>query len=174
MIDLELLAPCENGIIVSVGAVPFDMYEDRVDKNKGQYWELQLTEQKKLGREVWVNTIQWWANQSIGTIDALRKPDKQRTPHDVFFEEFKELANSCKHLYAKGHDQQMLAGYYRTFNRKMPVRPSLWRDCRVFYDIAKREQFRLPSRPLDAHNALADAEYQAEIVCHVYYHLVKY
>jgi len=63
MIDLETLGTTPDAAILSIGAVRFDLYSDRID-NEGFYSSVSIDSNTEHGRRISESTLLWWMQQS--------------------------------------------------------------------------------------------------------------
>lgn len=172
MFDLECLGHAHDCIVVSVGAVKFKLETGEILDQK--YWELSLTEQKRKGRSIDVTTIQWWSQQPSEVLAALHG-GAHRVTIEVFIREFNKFIEEKGYYWAKGtnYDLEILTNLYAQYGQQPPFKYSKWLDARVFYHLAKTLRIEPPRERIGAHNALADALYQTEVVCNIYKRLKK-
>ena len=172
MIDIECLGTSRDCIIVSVGAVRFDIKTGEISAK--QYWELGLGEQQKRGRTIDSSTIMWWANQSVETLTALKSTN--RIAILDFIREFNKFIEGKCFFWAKGtnYDLEIIGDLYRLYEQRPPFRYSKWLDARVYYFIGKQLGI-LPKYTNNApHNALEDAAFQTKVICTIHAALQKH
>lgn len=166
MLDIEALGTDRDCVIVSVGAVRFNLDSGHIiDK---EYWELNMRQQQKDGRTISADTINWWSNQSPETIKALQS--KNRCAINEFIGQFNNFIQGKCWYWAKGtnYDMEIVGNLYEMYGHKNPFKYSKWVDARVFYMLGKKLGI-LPTEKNDsAHNALADAEFQTRVVTSIY------
>lgn len=78
MIDLETLGVNEDAIVLSIGAVFFDV--ETGELGQSYYVELDADEQLKLGRKINYSTILWWIKQSEAAKMALKEQGENVGP----------------------------------------------------------------------------------------------
>lgn len=168
MIDLETLSSSADGVIVSVGAVKFDLEKLKVLDEK--YWELDLDEQYVKGRTLELGNVKWFLNQCPEVRRAATNTERYRSLD--FISEFQELSARTKRYWAKGahFDLRMLNNYFATFGKPIPTKYSQWMCMKPVYLMSTRSN-QLPVRSNTAHHALADAEYQTEVLLSFYNNL---
>lgn len=172
MIDLEALGHSHDCIVVSAGIVKFNLMNGNILDKK--YWELNLKEQKRIGRTIDVTTVQWWALQSENTRKALS--NRGRTDVFKFLHELREFIKEPGYYWAKGTNYDLailenLNSHFNTseYSQGRLFKYSKWCDARVMYLLDKEiVKLNRPSHSDEGHNALADAEFQTKVVCKVY------
>ena len=175
MIDIECLGTGKDCVVVSVGAVKFNL--NTGDILKEEYWELNMREQQnKLNRAVSVDTVSWWANQTPETLKALQSTH-DRVSITRFIEDFNEFIAGPNFFWAKGtnYDLEILTDLYQDahdhLDNEIQVRPfkySKWVDARVYYLLGKELGIMPRHAHEGAHNALQDAIFQTKTVCQIH------
>lgn len=175
MIDIEALGyfpnaiPFRRPVIVQIGMVPFDLDAGTIGQSQtiNVEWASEADPQGPISPD----TVRWWLEQdpAVARSVLLGRP---RMPIGPALALVNERARSAERVWAKGtdYDLRMLNDAWRCLlgdgvacdmidNRK-------WRDARICYDMLAG---RLPNRAgLPAHDAAADAFYQASVVCAAY------
>ncbi len=64
MIDIETLGTEPGSVVLSVGAVKFDPFNN-IEPNNGKHWMLDVDAQTNVGRLVDESTLAWWGKQDI-------------------------------------------------------------------------------------------------------------
>lgn len=166
MIDIEALGTSRDCVIVSVGAVRFDLDTGKIHSSK--YWDLGMGEQQRRGRTIDSSTIMWWANQTKETQQALRNTERSTIIN--FIGEFNKFIEGKVFYWAKGtnYDLEIISDLYRLYEQRPPFRYSKWVDARVYYLLGKKLGILPLEKNEGAHNALQDAEYQTRVVCQIH------
>lgn len=166
MIDIEALGTSRDCVIVSVGATRFNLDTGHIIDR--EYWELNMRQQQKKGRTVDSDTIQWWSKQSEFTMKALQS--NNRTAILEFIKEFNQFIQGKCFYWAKGtnYDLEIIGDLYKLYEQRPPFKYSKWVDARVFYMLGKKLKILPDAENEVIHNALADAEFQTNVVCAVY------
>lgn len=163
MLDLEATGTGPNAVIVSIGACFFDKEE----VGHGIYLVLERADQEAKGREVSIDTLDWWSRQSA---EARSVFDAPQTPVEhalSAFSQFIELyADDPKKVCMWGNgsdfDNVILGTLYQTYDMKRPWSYSNNRCFRTLKNIALAfDSHDLPEREGTHHNALDDAVFQA-------------
>ena len=167
MIDLETLGTAADSVILSIGAVKFDLHRGAVDDDNGFYRAVSVESNLAWNRRVSETTLQWWFEQS---------PQAQR----VFFGEKQTLENALVQLsewivhkdpvmWSNGadFDLPMLAHAYNTCG--IPTPWNFWqsRCYRTYKNLPGARALKLPALGTK-HDALDDARSQAHTLCAIH------
>lgn len=162
MIDLETLGTSADSVVLSVGAVKFDLESDAID-GRGFYGSVSIDSNLEAGRRIEEDTLLWW----------LKQPAAAQT---VFFEDKLSLEQVLIDLsdwlgdnkwivWAKGpsFDISMLEHAYRRFG--MPPPWEFWntRCVRTYMALPGAKGIKASTEGLK-HNALSDAYEQVKTV----------
>ncbi len=162
MLDIETLSTTSNSLVLSIGAVPFDLKS--VYKPHGVHLTLNWQEQLDLGREVSESTLRWWLNGS----EKARKAVLSGTGSKLKPALTKLSAMIEKHLdrdsgiWGKGPDFDVVIVNSLFKAAKMPTPWSFWqsRDVRTALMCSEANGVSKPKGHVP-HNALSDAIFQA-------------
>lgn len=165
MLDLETLSTRTAGVIVSIGAVRFDLATGTID-DKAFYRSVSVDSNTRAGRHISESTICWWLEQS-------------KAAKGVFTEDKVHLLDALNDLTGfigtdncqvwscgADFDIPMLAHAYHSFDLGTP-----WK---FFNANCYRTYKKLPGAPKMVtpasirHNALLDAYAQAVHVCEIH------
>lgn len=158
MIDLETLGVASDSVILSIGAVKFNMYPfiilDRFHVG------LDTEEQEKKGRRAYSNTCFWWMQQNQDAREKINKIYKQH-PIEVLGGLQKFIGNDCSSVWGNGamFDNALVLSLAESFSCQRPWSYKL--DCcyrtmkNIYPNVAP------PERVGTHHDALDDAEFQA-------------
>lgn len=161
MVDLETLGTTADSVILSIGAVRFDLDSDKIDDG-GFYASVSIDSNLELGRRVTESTLLWWMKQS------------QAAQH-VFFEEKSTLANAlteftewfgdAKYIWSNGadFDLPMIAHAYKQLGGETPWDFFNSRCVRTYKNLPFAKAVAKPEVGIK-HNALSDALSQAQHV----------
>ena len=163
MVDLETLDTISCGVILSIGCKHFGSIE--LGLTPGFYIVLDIDEQKRMCRTASAATEEWWSRQSPEARKVLTEP---KTSIDVALIQFsKFLEKYCPNIHeryvwgnAASFDLKMLESLYR--DAGLPV-PWSYRNELCYRTLQQLSGHRanMP-KGMVAHNALVDAEWQAE------------
>lgn len=166
MLDLETLSTRPNAVILSLGAVKFDPFSERIDIDEGLDLRVDVDEQSALGRDIQEETVAWWEKQPPEVQDAAFNPDG-RIKLAGFIKTLNKFLVGADNIWCQGpaFDIVILEDLYRQLGIPTP-----WQ----FWQISdSRTLFKTHGDPRDknrkgAHNALMDCVYQAVGVQQVY------
>lgn len=138
MIDWETFSLRKNAMLLCVGVVIFDKATECINK---QVWHLDLTEQKRLGRDIDPETVIWWMQQSKAAQEIVfgtRFEPVNRVPISKFLFELKEFLfwNDVSRVWSKGPsaDAAWLEDLASDMELPCPVHYRDHRDVRTIID----------------------------------------
>jgi hypothetical protein len=176
MIDLETLGTRSNAVILSIGAVQFDLignmpicrFHKGIDIQSCLDWGLQVDGA----------TIEWWMNQkdeNIKRIVGLEKRSLVEVLNDFevkMLSCFEQYIRSDKNVYVwsqgSNFDIVLLENAYKAIGKKAWWKYSNVRDTRTLFDVAN---YKYVAK--GGHDALDDALNQAKAVAEAYQQLKK-
>lgn len=165
MIDLETLDTAATCVIVSIGAVPFDL--DRGVILDGDFYCV-LDVEKQPGRTTSESTMQWWSEQSAEARAVFTDPNQIILAEGL--ERLKGFVGRHQpRVWSNGanFDQPILTNAFAQHGMRDPW--PFWgsRCVRTYSGLPGAD--RVPKvRPTTAHNALADARAQAQWVINIH------
>ena len=144
MLDLETMGNNSNSVIVSIGAVPFDIETGEFDRKLSFYEKIDIDSCLKAGLKVDGSTIYWWLNQSKKAQEELLL--YKRPLSDVLT----EFTNWINGIYALNNNKNdiniwgngatfdivILANAYRALDRNFPWNYHHERDVRTLVSFA--------------------------------------
>ncbi len=168
MIDLETLATTADAVILSIGAVRFDLEQNEVFPNTF-YTAVELDWQT--GRRIDPATLTWWMAQS----DAAKAvfTDKKKVFLSVALYHLHSWIDpepgTPPTVWSNGadFDLPMLAHAYRSQNQPLPWAPYAARCYRTYKNLPGARAIKL-ERTGQRHNALDDAIDQARHLCAIH------
>lgn len=161
-IDIETLSTEPDGVILSIGACVVG-----TDKTFHYYCAVDL--QLVYGRTISRDTHEWWLTQPrqdfVRELNAgqprMFLPEALLKLHSFIADE----AGADALIYSKGFmDIYMLEHAFRQYDLEIPWKYWNVRDLRTLIEDAKIDVKNLPFKNNNAHDALADSLYQAEII----------
>ena len=160
MIDLETLSTRPDAVILSLGAIKFNPYTQQ-EPHDPLYFRVDVDSQTNIGRHVMQDTLDWWATQPEHIREeALGEHDR------ISLTETVDLINKWSVgvdvFWCQGplFDYAILQNLYAQLGRPVPWQYWAIRDSRTLFSLYKEEE----QKKADAHNALADCDYQAKKV----------
>ena len=162
MLDLETLGTTPGCVVLSIGAVEFDL--DGVTGSSFYVNLLRDPQIKNYGLTTEASTIEWWSKQSDNVRNKLNSDQKH--PFDAIVQ-FSKWFQSVSAIYVWSQGLNFDVPIFDVLRNKTGL-PPLWkfynaRDTRTAYDIAGID-IRTLKRDSDAHDALADAHFQVKCV----------
>lgn len=167
MIDLETLSTETDCVVLSIGAIFFDIEKDKLGAEF--YSTLSIQDQLDRGRKISDSTLRWWLSQDLNVFKEALAPNKVSN-EDVLFGFDKFLRDNCsaiKKLNVWGNgssfDISILESLFKCYGRVVPWSYNGVMDLRTFKRfVGNNRKIEVPKDV--KHNALADAEYQAQYV----------
>ena len=164
MIDLETLSTRPDAVILSVGAIKFDPYSS-AEPHDPLLFKVDVDSQTEMGRHVMEDTLNWWATQPEHIReDALGESD--RITLDDTIKAINKWAVGVDVFWCQGplFDYAILQNLYAQLGRPVPWQYWAIRDSRTLFSLYRETDVA----KVDAHNALADCDYQAKKVQRYY------
>lgn len=166
MLDIETLSTRPNAVILSLGAVRFDPFSERIDIAKGLDVKVDVDEQTAIGRHIQEETLNWWATQSPEIQEAALS-EQGRIGLKEFTKQLNKMMVGVDQIWCQGpaFDMVIIEDLYRQLNKPTPWQFWQVRDSRTLFGVFgdPREKNRA-----EAHNALIDCVYQAVGVQEIY------
>lgn len=173
MNDIETLGVESNAIILSLGAVAFNLEEqdafDDITSDRCFYARLDLDEQVAKGRSVSPSTVAWWINQN---------KDAKKVFNEVGFEVARAIGDYHQFRADTGaviswgngnmFDTVLLRSLWKDFGAEWPFMFRNDMDLRTLRLAAGEPAY--PKIAMVEHNALDDAKYQ--VICAQMYHQI--
>lgn len=168
MIDIETIDTCPEAVVLSVGACKFDPYSN-AEPHGQTHWRISIEEQLTRGRTASDSTIEWWARQDPKIRDAAFS-EEGRIPVETFMAEFNRWLVGVDKIWCQGpqFDMVILENLFTQFG--VHKNWAYWQVCdsRTLFNLMPEDPRK--SIRQQAHDALADAYYQALSVQKVYKH----
>lgn len=161
MLDLETLGTRENAVVVSMGAVLFNLEDqdafDDLDNNRCFYAVLDLRDQSAKGRTINTDTVAWWMQQGPLAREVFTVPGV-----DVrqVLAKFADFCRGREAIWGNGNmfDNAITRSLYATYGVPYPVNFRNDLDLRTLKRLSGTTSYVVPSGI--AHNALDDAKVQ--------------
>lgn len=170
MVDCETLGTTADAVILSIGAVKFDL-ETGVISDEGFYASVSVESNLAYGRRIEESTLLWWLKQDTAA-------------QQVFFEPKETLESALQMLtdYIGGQDYRMwsngadfdlpmLAHAYSKCGLELPWKYFNNRCYRTYKNLPQAKDLKADHAGIK-HNALADALAQAKHVCTIHRRLL--
>ena len=171
MIDLETLSTRASAVVVSLGAIVFNMRDEITNTQviSTYYEEFAIQEQIDKGCKVDESTIRWWMEKDIVvrkimTDNGYRRCDVKNglARFSVWVERFN---SEVKRIWSHGEafDLAILPELYAQYNVPCRLDHRKFRDTKTLFDWGKKEEYEKLLRPKGEteHHALRDAINQA-------------
>jgi len=160
MIDLETLGTTADAVIMSIGAVKFDLDSDKID-NAGFYASVSVDSNLSRGRRVDESTLIWWLQQTPEAQTVFTEPKQSLESALEELSDWLETDKYCVWANGADFDTPMLQHAYRQHNMETPW--NFWNN-RCFRTFKNLPQSRLAviENTGVKHNALTDALNQAK------------
>lgn len=158
MVDLETMSLKSNALVLSIGAVKFELHNKGVE---GKFEViLEVKEQEAKGRDISISTAFWWMNQNAAARSVFYdSSNRVAVPHAL--KQFNDFSKGCDRIWGNGanFDNVILRSLYDNFG--VPYNFKFWQDMcyHTLKTLAGNPKIEI-ERGVE-HNALADAEYQA-------------
>ena len=171
MLDIETLGTQSNSVIISIGAVRFNL--ETGETGEEFYKNIDIDTCLDMGLKVSGKTIQWWLSQSGSARDALKKD--QGGLHSVLFH-LSEFINEKDYVWGNSarFDLGLLSDAYNKINVNIPwdfrneldVRTLVYLNPIIKKDIVKENKGV-------AHNAIDDCKLQIKYCSKIHKNLYK-
>lgn len=163
MLDCETLGTTATAVILSIGAVKFDLATGTINDD-GFYASISIESNLDYGRRVQEDTLLWWLKQEAAA-QAVFHEDKVALPSAL--EDLSDwLGDDESIVWSNGadFDLPMLAHAFTQLQMEVPWKFFNSRCYRTYKNLPGAKDIRVP--PLGVkHNALSDAYQQAQTLC---------
>ncbi len=171
MIDLETLGTTADAVIVSIGAVQFDMQagqEAFLSQNLDKFY-VAIKIDSQSGRHVSGSTLKWWMGQSEQARAVFSEQSISIETALIDLGDFIRSGAGSAHVWSNGadFDLPMLAHAYEMYGVPLPWKPYAGRCYRTYKNLPGARAVTVP-RMGEHHNALDDAIYQANHLCAIH------
>lgn len=159
MVDNETLDTTATAVIISIGAVKFDLDSNDLD-NDGFYASISINDQLAMGRTISESTLVWWMGQEKAAQQVFVEPKQSLESALVSLSDW--LSHNKRFMWSNGadFDLPMLAHAYASYGMTVPWEFWNSRCVRTYRSLPGAKS--VPKvEPLVAHNALHDAVAQA-------------
>jgi hypothetical protein len=166
MVDLETLATTADAVILSLGAVRFDLEKGKLD-DQGFYASISIESNIQVGRRVDESTLIWWMKQTAAAQHVFH--EAKQPLHSVLNEFGDWLQTDDNFMWSNGADFDipMLAHAFTQHHCEVPWRHWNIRCFRTYKNLPGAAMVPKPTQGI-AHNALVDAVNQAHHAIGIY------
>ena len=160
MVDLETLGTAADAVIMSIGAVKFDIDSNALDNN-GFYASASIDSNLGLKRRVQEDTLLFWLKQSADAQKVFHEP--KQTLETALIELSDWIGDDSYYMWSNGadFDLPMLAHAYTQIGSEIPWKFWNSRCFRTYKNLPQARQAAFTPSGVK-HNALADAINQAQ------------
>ena len=159
MVDLETLGTTADAVILSIGAVKFDLESDSMD-NEGFYASISIDSNMEYKRRIQEDTLLWWFKQSFDAQKVFHEP-KQSLSSGL--EELSDwIGDTSYSMWSNGadFDLPMLSHAYTQMGMETPWKFWNNRCFRTYKNLPGAKNAVVKNSGVK-HNALDDAVTQA-------------
>ena len=166
MIDNETLATTADAVILSIGAVKFDLAAGKID-DEGFYVSISVDSNMALGRRISEDTLLWWLKQPAAAQQVFFEPKETLGTALEMFSDW--IGTDDYEVWSNGADFDipMLAHAYSQHSMEVPWKFFNARCFRSWKNLPGARSVKLPSVQGIKHNALADAMNQAQALIEI-------
>lgn len=157
MLDLETLGTTADAVILSIGAVKFDLDSDKMD-DEGFYASVSIDSNLDARRRIDESTLVWWMGQSKEAQTVFTEP--KQTLDGALGALADWFGHNKRYVWSNGasFDIPMLEHAYRGFGWEAPWMFYNSRCVRTYRSLPAADRV---TKPVNDHNALRDAINQA-------------
>jgi exodeoxyribonuclease VIII len=172
MVDLETLGTTVDSVFLSVAAIQFDF--NTGEKGDIFNMNIKLDDALKHGRKVQADTVHWWLTQQPAT---MQKMFERSQPLACVLGALKNFIESNGIVYTWGNpasfDLGMLIHAYNQLGIEAPWKYYNERCYRTMKSLFELPMERLDVGNSEAHNPMADCNYQIDNLCAIWGTLKK-
>ncbi|MBS0454031.1 MAG: 3'-5' exoribonuclease [Proteobacteria bacterium] len=155
MVDLETLGTTASAVIMSVGAVKFDLTTNEIDET-GFYASISIDSNLDLGRRIQEDTLMWWFKQDAAAQKVFNEPKVSLESALVDLSDWIGTTDYLVWSNGADFDIPMLAHAYSQIMVEVPWKPYSARCMRTYKNLPGADRVRIEKAGI-SHNALADA-----------------
>lgn len=173
MIDAETLGTAADSVLMSIGAVRFDLDSGEID-DAGFYRSISIDSNRDYGRRIQEDTLQWWFKQSAAAQAVFTEPKVTLSDALCELSDWLGGEDNPRFMWSMGadFDLPMIAHAYHQIVVDVPWKFWNSRCARTYKNLPQAKNVSVP-RLGTHHNALADAIYQAQLVQAIQRELTK-
>lgn len=166
MIDTETLGTSADAVILSIGAVKFDLVTGEIDDG-GFYSSISVESNLAWKRRVSEDTLLWWFKQPAAAQQVFFEPKETL---ETALEQFSDwVGDGDYEVWSNGadFDLPMIAHAFTQTGIEIPWKFWNSRCFRTYKNLPGAKAIKVPTAGVK-HNALADALTQAQTVCAIH------
>lgn len=162
MIDFETLGTTADSVIMSIGAVRFDLDSDHID-DAAFYTSISIESNLERNRRISESTLIWWMGQDAAAKTVFTEPKQPLEQALASFDDWFTEGKST-YIWSNGADFDiaMLAHAYTQFGWEPPWQFWNARCVRTYKNLPGAKGIAIPNTA--KHNALHDAIAQTKLV----------
>ncbi len=160
MVDLETLGTTADAVILSIGAVKFDLDSGAID-DKGFYRSISIESNLDYKRRISESTLLWWLKQPAAAQAVFHEPKEFLSTALIELSDW--IGEEQFQVWSNGADFDipMLSHAFTQLQIEIPWKFFDSRCYRTYKNLPKAKDIRVP--PLGVkHHALSDAYQQAQ------------
>lgn len=167
MVDLETLGTTADSVIMSIGAVKFNPSNGAID-SAAFYASVSIDSNLELGRKINEATLIWWMQQSPGSQNVFHEPKQTLVAALRAFGDWWGTDNKML-IWSNGADFDIPMMAHAMQHSRIAT-PWQFFNARCYRTVKNTKAAKCVPRPdnPNAHNALADAIYQAKHLCSIF------
>jgi DNA polymerase III epsilon subunit-like protein len=162
MLDTETLGTAADSVILSIGAVRFDLDSDRID-DAGFYASISIDSNLDYKRRIQEDTLMWWFKQDAAAQAVFFEPKETLSTALENFSDWLGDRDNIVWSMGADFDLPMVAHAYHQHSSEVPWKFWNSRCARTYKTLPQATGIKV-ARAGTHHNALADAIYQAQLV----------
>lgn len=170
MVDIETLGTVASAVIMSIGAVRFDL-QTRQLEDKGFYASISIDSNLAAGRQISEDTLLWWLGQPEAAKKVFIEPKETLESALSNFADWYGTGREAakQNIWSNGadFDLPMMRHAYHLLDMEAPWAPYSGRCVRTYKNLPGADRVPKPSAGVK-HNALTDAINQAQHVCAIH------
>lgn len=166
MCDLETLGTTADAVILSIGAVKFDLETGDID-DSAFYRSVSVDSNLEKGRRISEDTLIWWFKQPAAAQAVFHEAKESLDGALIEFSDW--IGSGDYSMWSNGadFDLPMMAHAYTQFGIEIPWKFWNSRCFRTYKNLPGAKSIRVEPTGVK-HNALSDAFQQAQTVCAIH------
>lgn len=166
MVDLETLGTVASAVILSIGAVKFNLETGEI-ADDGFYASVSIDSNLDFGRRIQEDTLLWWLKQPAAAQQVFHE-EKMALPEALeLFSDWVQTDDARMWSNGADFDLPMVAHAYNQVQMTAPWKFWNSRCVRTYKALPGAKNAKVESLGVK-HNALSDAYNQAQLVCAIH------